>query len=272
MRAMLLASTMWFPMDGRGRPARSLAGVCPVGPPTTHRTCYGGHSERETPGHIPNPEAKTLSADGTAGETPWESRTPPDILLTRPSSHPKMASSHVRTQREDRAWPTTTTARRIDLGRISRTGRAASSATAGHGMPRAAIARTGRRDRTSPAAPTALAARIVPPKADGPIGRTVQASRAARSVPAGRTAPTGRSGPSAVTAPVSVPVGTAPGTPDAPSSGPPAIAAGTPPALGTTGAPSSRRRIATTHGPAATTRRSRRTCAQATSTARRASS
>src|SRR5687768_5520323 len=45
------------------------------------RTCsqsYGGHGERETPGHIPNPEAKPLSADGTALETGWESRTPPD--------------------------------------------------------------------------------------------------------------------------------------------------------------------------------------------------
>jgi hypothetical protein len=45
-----------------------------------HQQCFGGHSERETPGHIPNPEAKTLSADGTAGATPWESRTPPDSL------------------------------------------------------------------------------------------------------------------------------------------------------------------------------------------------
>src|ERR1700712_4444295 len=82
----MLASTMWFPMDGRDQPHARLAGVS-VGPPTTHRTCYGGHSERETPGHIPNPEAKTLSADGTAGETPWESRTPPDNSQTRPSSH-----------------------------------------------------------------------------------------------------------------------------------------------------------------------------------------
>src|SRR4051812_43737016 len=39
---------------------------------------YGGHGERETPGLIPNPEAKPPSADGTAPETGWESRTPPD--------------------------------------------------------------------------------------------------------------------------------------------------------------------------------------------------
>src|SRR3954471_16284111 len=44
----------------------------------TRSQSYGGHSERETPGNIPNPEAKPLSADGTARETVWESRTPPD--------------------------------------------------------------------------------------------------------------------------------------------------------------------------------------------------
>ena len=53
-------------------------------PKTTHmRVCgvdqsYGGHSERETPGPIPNPEVKPFSADGTATERLWESRTPPD--------------------------------------------------------------------------------------------------------------------------------------------------------------------------------------------------
>ena len=45
------------------------------------RQSYGGHSERETPGPIPNPEVKPFSADGTATERLWESRTPPDILL-----------------------------------------------------------------------------------------------------------------------------------------------------------------------------------------------
>ena len=43
------------------------------------RQSYGGHSERETPGPIPNPEVKPFSADGTAAERLWESRTPPDI-------------------------------------------------------------------------------------------------------------------------------------------------------------------------------------------------
>src|SRR3712207_8236683 len=47
-------------------------------PGSTCAQSYGGHGERETPGPIPNPEAKPLSADGTALETGWESRTPPD--------------------------------------------------------------------------------------------------------------------------------------------------------------------------------------------------
>ena len=40
--------------------------------------CYGDHSERETPGPIPNPEVKPFSADGTATARLWESRTSPD--------------------------------------------------------------------------------------------------------------------------------------------------------------------------------------------------
>ena len=35
----------------------------------------------ETPGPIPNPEAKTHSADGTASGRMWESRSPPDNFL-----------------------------------------------------------------------------------------------------------------------------------------------------------------------------------------------
>lgn len=37
----------------------------------------GGNSGGETPGPIPNPEAKPTSADGTAPARVWESRTPP---------------------------------------------------------------------------------------------------------------------------------------------------------------------------------------------------
>src|SRR3954452_2853176 len=67
--------------------SRPLCGSEPThhpAPPTpgarawTGSQCYGGDGGRETPGHIPNPEAKPLSADGTAPGTGWESRTPPD--------------------------------------------------------------------------------------------------------------------------------------------------------------------------------------------------
>ena len=40
------------------------------------KTC-GGHSTGETPSNIPNLEAKPGSADGTATDGLWESRTPP---------------------------------------------------------------------------------------------------------------------------------------------------------------------------------------------------
>ena len=46
-------------------------------------SCFGGYSVRETPGPIPNPEAKLHCADGTAPARVWESRTPPDILPQR---------------------------------------------------------------------------------------------------------------------------------------------------------------------------------------------
>ena len=37
----------------------------------------GGNSSRETPGPIPNPEAKPAYADGTATGRLWESKKPP---------------------------------------------------------------------------------------------------------------------------------------------------------------------------------------------------
>ena len=46
----------------------------------------GGHGEEETPVPIPNTEVKLLSADGTALETGWESRSPPGFIFN-PSSH-----------------------------------------------------------------------------------------------------------------------------------------------------------------------------------------
>ena len=37
----------------------------------------GDPSDGGTPGYIPNPAVKTVSADGTWGATPWESRSSP---------------------------------------------------------------------------------------------------------------------------------------------------------------------------------------------------
>jgi hypothetical protein len=41
----------------------------------------GDHSKGETPDPIPNSEVKPFSADGTARETVWESRTSPGIII-----------------------------------------------------------------------------------------------------------------------------------------------------------------------------------------------
>ena len=42
----------------------------------------GGLTEGATPDPISNSEVKTFRADGTAGETLWESRSPPGIILS----------------------------------------------------------------------------------------------------------------------------------------------------------------------------------------------
>ena len=44
-------------------------------------------AKRETPGPIPNPEVKPFSADGTATERLWESRTPPDKHWAEATRH-----------------------------------------------------------------------------------------------------------------------------------------------------------------------------------------
>ena len=49
----------------------------------------------ETPGHIPNPEAKPFSADGTALARVWESRTPPDSFQKRRGFSNDLNVSHV---------------------------------------------------------------------------------------------------------------------------------------------------------------------------------
>ena len=61
---------------------QDIPSPAPLDPRVCHKS-YGGHSERETPGPIPNPEVKPFSADGTATERLWESRTPPNIFSVR---------------------------------------------------------------------------------------------------------------------------------------------------------------------------------------------
>ncbi len=44
-------------------------------------TFSGGYGREATPDPIPNSEVKLSSADGTAGATLWESRSPPDPYM-----------------------------------------------------------------------------------------------------------------------------------------------------------------------------------------------
>ena len=55
-----------------------------VNPNNRTQSC-GGHSPGETPGPIPNPEAKTWHGDGTAPDRVWESSTPPHPHFTQES-------------------------------------------------------------------------------------------------------------------------------------------------------------------------------------------
>ena len=59
-------------------PLRPLVGGV-VGQGWLVSPCYGGHSIEETPGSIPNPEAKLDCADGTALGRVWESRLLPTL-------------------------------------------------------------------------------------------------------------------------------------------------------------------------------------------------
>ena len=50
----------------------------------TTKKSFGDWSDGGTPGHIPNPAVKAVSADGTWGAAPWESRSlPKDFFCLR---------------------------------------------------------------------------------------------------------------------------------------------------------------------------------------------
>ena len=61
--------------------SRTLTIVASAIPIATPR--FGGHGGGGTPGPIPNPEVKPSSADGTALETEWESRSLPRLRSER---------------------------------------------------------------------------------------------------------------------------------------------------------------------------------------------
>ena len=72
------------------------------------KTC-GGHGPGETPGPIPNPEAKTWHGDGTAPDRMWESSTPPHQHVKesppQPVGFPHAMPRHHQTK-EHRTWTT----------------------------------------------------------------------------------------------------------------------------------------------------------------------
>ena len=66
-----------------------------------HQSC-GGHSTGETPSNIPNLDAKPGSANGTATDRLWESRTPPQPTHPGAARNLRVSGrflySHARTQ------------------------------------------------------------------------------------------------------------------------------------------------------------------------------
>src|SRR6266511_5329900 len=72
-----------YRVHGVIRGARALRSVRVAGFGRPRRRRFGGHGGGETPGPIPNPEVKPSSADGTALETGWESRSPPRLFAQR---------------------------------------------------------------------------------------------------------------------------------------------------------------------------------------------
>ena len=62
------------------------------------------YSSRETPGPIPNPEAKPANADGTATGRLWESKKPPTLNKTNNSITPLQGPRHHLTSRAFRPF------------------------------------------------------------------------------------------------------------------------------------------------------------------------
>ncbi|CEF01977.1 hypothetical protein BLIC_a02463 [Bifidobacterium longum subsp. infantis] len=69
---------------------------------TVQEKICGGHGPGETPGPIPNPEAKAWHGDGTALDRVWESSTPPHHTYRKPRYLEGTGASRI--SGHSRAW------------------------------------------------------------------------------------------------------------------------------------------------------------------------
>ena len=117
----------------------------------------GGDIEEVTPDPIPNSEVKLLGADGTAGETQWESRTPPGFLqngLCFRTGRFLFCPCRSRRVRRGCSWSSAALARQAQhAGDVPR----ARAVSGGHLAPRASEARSRRESQPlrSPPDPSA---------------------------------------------------------------------------------------------------------------------
>src|SRR5229473_2070051 len=73
---------LWWASRGKRLARRSSLKASRGGTPGAKHA--GGHRSRVTPVPIPNTEVKLATADGTAWETVWESRSLPAVIPRKP--------------------------------------------------------------------------------------------------------------------------------------------------------------------------------------------
>jgi hypothetical protein len=79
----LCSCSLWNAQGLRQRDPLASSAVLQCAADEVERTVSGGHGGGETPVPIPNTAVKPARADGTWGEAPWESRSPPGFLRHR---------------------------------------------------------------------------------------------------------------------------------------------------------------------------------------------
>ena len=82
-RAWELCSCSLWNAQGLLTQPLATAAVLQCAAVVAERTVSGGHGGGETPVPIPNTAVKPARADGTWGEAPWESRSPPGFLMMK---------------------------------------------------------------------------------------------------------------------------------------------------------------------------------------------